>query len=98
MLQHVRSHVDGDVSVAALRMPAEAGPFVKAILEICAPLLVGHSLDTAFALSSCSLLALTAFTVRLCGSQTLPMIGLRGINFYGKRTGNVTSTSATPLR
>ena len=69
MLQHVRSHVDGDVSVAALRMPAEAGPFVKAILEICAPLLVGHSLDTAFALSSCSLLALTAFTVRLCAAR-----------------------------
>ena len=43
MLQHVRSHVDGDVSVAALRMPAEAGPFAKAILKICAPLLVGHS-------------------------------------------------------
>ena len=43
MLQHVRSHVDGDVSVAALRMPAEAGPFVEAILKICAPLLVGHS-------------------------------------------------------
>ena len=41
MLQHVHSHVDGDaVSVAALRMPAAAGPFVKAILEICAPLLV----------------------------------------------------------
>ena len=43
MLQHVHSHVDGDVSVAALRMPAEAGPFVKAIFEICAPLFVGHS-------------------------------------------------------
>ena len=63
MLQHVHSHVDGDaVSVAALRMPGAAGPFVKAILEICAPLLVGYS-----ARSLCSLLALTAFTVRLCG-------------------------------
>ena len=69
MLQHVHSHVDGDISVAALRMPAAAGPFVKAILEICAPLLVGYS-----ARSLCSLLALTAFTVRLCGSQTLPIM------------------------
>eukprot|EP00964_Phaeocystis_antarctica_P037899 scaffold21676_cov60-Phaeocystis_antarctica.AAC.5 len=43
MLQHVHSHVDGDVSVAALRMPAEAEPFVAAILAICAPPLVGHS-------------------------------------------------------
>ena len=43
MLQYVHSHVDGDVSVAALRMPAEAEPFVEAILAICAPLLVGHS-------------------------------------------------------
>ena len=59
MLQHVHSHVDGDaVSVAALRMPAAAGPFVKAILEICAPLLVGYS-----ARSLCSLLALTAFMI-----------------------------------
>ena len=39
MLEHVHSRVDGDVSVAALRMPAEAEPFVEAILAICTPLL-----------------------------------------------------------
>ena len=53
MLQHVHSHVDGDaVSVAALRMPAAAGPFVKAIFEICAPLLVGHSASSSGSVDS----------------------------------------------
>ena len=85
MLQHVRSHVDGDVSVAALRMPAEAGPFVKAILEICAPLLVGHS---ARPLVLLSVSADGVHCAALCGSQTLPMVRLCGINFYGNSTAN----------
>ena len=70
MLQHVRSHVDGDVSVAALRMPAEAGPFVKAILEICAPLLVGHSARPLVLLSAS---ADGVHCAALCGSQTKPI-------------------------
>ena len=69
MLQHVHSHVDGDISVAALRMPgAEAEPFVKAIMKICAPL-------SLFRIQrSLSLLSVSADGVhcaRLCGSQTV---------------------------
>ena len=69
MLQHIHSHVDGDISVAALRMPgAEAEPFVKAIMKICAPL-------SLFRIQrSLSLLSVSADGVhcaRLCGSQTV---------------------------
>ena len=67
MLQHIHSHVDGDVSVAALRMPAEAEPFVEAILAICAPLLTCRTQRSPSRPAPCFLLALT----RNCGAVRL---------------------------
>ena len=75
MLQHIHSHVDGDVSVAALRMPAEAEPFVEAILAICAPLLTCRTQRSPSRPAPCFLLALTRNRTRLCGSQIVPNRG-----------------------
>ena len=84
MLQHVHSHVDGDISVAALRMPgAEAEPFVKAIMKICAPLSL-FRIQRSLSLLSVSADGVHCAAVRL--ADTTDAQQRARMVFYGKPT------------